>query len=219
MRNATTLGTVLLCCLAASAARADPIVVTTTTITTSGSFSCRAITGCSGEGTNALTITSGAGTATLTFHGLTSTFDVTNARTPTPFTVGELELNASEGFIFPTHSANPRLPMLRFALRFTQSEPVAAASTKHWQFGPGGRESLTLQMGRGYMTLPIGPSSYSYGAMVYDFEPFPFTVVPGTTTPLNATVGAVPEPGTMILLGSGLAGVVMARRRRRQHDS
>ena len=218
MRKATTFGTVLLCCLAASAARADPIVVTTTTITTAGSFTCRTIPGCSGEGTNAVTIGSGSGSATLTFHGLTSTFDVTNARSPV-FTVGEFELNASEGFIFPTHSSNPRLPMLRFALTFTQSGPVAATGTKHWQFGPGGRESLTLQMGRGYMVLPIGPASDAYSRIVYDFTPFPFTVIPGTRTPLNATVGAVPEPGTMMLLGSGLAGLVMARRRRRERDS
>lgn len=218
MRYATALGTVLLCCLAAPAARADPIHVTTTTVTTSGSFNCRAISGCSGEGTNAVTIISGSESATLTFHGLTATFDVTNARSPI-FTVGEFELNASEGFIFPTHRANPQLPMLRFALTFSQSEPLSATGTKSWQFGPGGRESLTLQMGQGYMVLPIAGRFAPYPSLVYDFTPFPFTVVPGTRTPLNATVGAVPEPGTMMLLGSGLAGLVMARRRRRQRNA
>ena len=82
MRSAIKFGTFSLCVLAASAAQGDPIVITTTTITTSGTFDCRRISGCTGEGTKSLTITSGSETATLTFLGLTSTFDVTNEKAP-----------------------------------------------------------------------------------------------------------------------------------------
>ena len=89
MRSAIPFGTLLLCVLAASTAHADPIVVATTTITASGSFDCRRISGCTGEGTNSLTITSGSETATLTFLGLTSTFDVTNEKAPV--TLGHFE--------------------------------------------------------------------------------------------------------------------------------
>ena len=195
-------------------AQADPFAVTTV-LSSSGALFCRSTIPCSGEGTSSLTFDSGDQSATLTFIGLSSTFEVTNR--PSPVTLGEFELSASGGFVFPTHPANPELSIVRFVLTMTHSSPTMSMRRQQWLFGPGGEPSLTvLQARQGYVTFPLGPFGNGYTRMVYDMNPFPFTIASNAVTPVTADVGVVPEPATMILFGTGLAGAVLVRRRRRQ---
>ena len=211
MRIATTLClfAVLVVCSPA-AARADPFVFSTTLITT-GTFDCRSAITCSGEGTSSVTIGSGANSGTLTFTGVNSTFDVTPRNSSV--TLGFFELTAPEGFTFPTHATNPELPMLRFRMTMTHTAPVPDQTFKNWQFGPGGLATLTLQQGTSHASLDAGPNPFNYGLIVYTVRPFPFTLASGTTA-LTADVAAIPEPATLVLLGTGLIGAACARRRR-----
>jgi len=198
MKQVMTFSAFLWCLLAAGTAGADPFTVSTS-IVTSGWFDCRSTIPCTGEGTSSLTF----GGGTLTFTGVESTFDVTN-RANGPIVLGTFSV--SEGFVFPSHPV-PSQPAVRFWLSVKQSTPVPAEMVKLWQLRNG-----TVQIGIDHFSLPLGNSTQSgYTAIVYDLNPFPF----GSQGTLTADVGVVPEPASMLLVGTGLAGALAARRRRR----
>jgi hypothetical protein len=214
MRGAAT-ATALILILSAlpGSARADTIHLGTATFTTSGTFNCKSRVPCTGEGTNSITITSDGEAATLTFNGMSGSLDITNAALPV--TVGSFTMTATDGFVFPPKWNNPKLPILNFSYSLVTGDPIAAHAGRLWQFGPGGSSTITLQGGLGYDVLP-GPGN-GYGTTVFTYNPFPFTLAPGTTD-LTADVGAAPEPASMVLLGTGLVGAALSRRRRRRSD-
>jgi PEP-CTERM motif len=182
-------------------------------IETQGVFRCpRAFSGCSGSGTNSVTLGTGSNRATITFTGLTQRVDIANF--VTPVTLGMFETSGPATFTFPERS-NVNNPVLVFSLIVTESSPTQATARHGWSFGPGGGTELRVLSGTDNFGLPIGPNPFGYDAFVFSSRPFPFSLPGHGTRALVADVGAVPEPGTLLLVGSGLAGAALARRRQR----
>jgi hypothetical protein len=193
-----------------ASAGADPIQAPVS-VTTVGTFGCLQYHPCpEGSYGNSLTLSNGSGAAVIAFTGVTSTFTLTNALSPV--TLGRFDVTSTDGFTFPTNLANPELPILlfRFLLTFDSGQQAGL----FWQFGPGGGTRLPLQMGQfsigGVPATDISP----WDGVVFEMNP-PVLFADGSTL-LIADAGLVPEPGTLLLLASGLVGGVAARRSQRK---
>jgi hypothetical protein len=207
--------------LAASPAAAEPYtilpggdLVFNVALTTQGFFTCRGASICSGGGTNSITIGEGIGTATFTFTGVSATAAVGNRLVP--IDLGTIEGSSTPGFGFPS-STNPNETLFDFRFTLSQSSPVEAETTLFEEFGLG----LTRLEGGSYFVTPAGPNppGYNYPSIIFTFRPSAFRLNPNGLTTITADAGAVPEPASLILLGTGLTGMVCSRRRKAIHRS
>lgn len=208
MKEAVILCLVLLVGSAVPAT-GDPIVFNTAQLTTSGVFRCMAEPACSASG-NTVTLGSGDSAVTLTFTGISTVVPVSNEAVRVG--LGTLDASSSSA-TFPTRT-HPLLPIVRFDLTLTHTTPVGDRASLSMNFGPGGGTELGFLQGNTYMLFDPGDVPPGYGSLVYTLSPDVFGIPMNGSVGLAADAGVAPEPGTLLLVGSGLLLGYKVRKRR-----
>jgi hypothetical protein len=169
-------------------AQAEPVTYSTT-----GSFN---------GGGNSITFVGGGGSLTINFTGVNS-----NVITPTFASLGEFQTIVEGSGATITDGTT-------FTLNITQTVPSAGSGFL------AGTINGTISQNQSTGLVTFSVSSTTINGVTYSLTNNPLPLVPPSTnngvTSVQAHITSVPEPATMILLGTGLAGAAASIRKRRK---
>jgi hypothetical protein len=189
----------------------DGSLVFNAAVSSSGAFRCSRFISCTGSGTDTVTIHNGSDSATLTFQGVETAAEI-GGHELTTVPLGRIASSASTDFIFPD-LGHPSNEVLWLTLSVEQTSPVADVGRVGWGFVPRG-SVLEVLRGGDYFLLGAGPNPPGHGYFfVYTVRDVPFRLPANGAVDIVADAGAVPEPATLLLITTGMAGVGWARRR------